>query len=265
MVPAQPVHDLSPGPRTVDPRGAADEIRLDLLAEMQPVAPQLGSGLAQRVLVVQSEVEVILAERDVLGRRLEPPLEIVLERRQRRRGLLDGGLELRHVHRRRRRSERGRDRAHEQEAAFVDPQGRLDEYPHRLDQRGTRVVQERRHVLEPAHEGARLLLGRAIVAAQKHVQPGEKMLQPERRILRLRPLALEPPQRDAGLVQQRGPVDLVVQLVRGGFFQSGGERLERRERGAQRIRAVSPVPVVVPRHPRLCGRHRVEMPAQVEV
>src|SRR5438093_1169395 len=264
MVRPQPVDDVPPAPRTVQPRGAAGEIGLDLLPQMQPVAPQLGSGLAQRVLVVQPEIEVVFAEGDMLGRRLEPPLEIVLERRQRRRCLLDGGLELPRLLGCPRR-ERGRDGANEQQAPFVDPQRRLDEHPHRLDQRGARVVQERRYVLEPAHEGARLLLGRTVAAAQQHVQPGEEMLQPERRILRLRPLLLEPPQRDARFVQQRGAVDLVFEPVRGGFFQGGREGLERGDQRAQRLRAVPPVAVVVPPHARLRGRDGVELPAQVEV
>src|SRR5256712_8428597 len=91
------------------------------------------------------------------------------------------------------------------------------------------------------------------------------MVQPERRAARLRPLALEPLQRHADVVQEGGPVDLVFQPVGGRLFQGGGEGLERDEMGSERGRAVAPVAIVVGLHAGLRSRDRIEVPPQIEV
>src|SRR5690349_19833758 len=91
------------------------------------------------------------------------------------------------------------------------------------------------------------------------------MGQPERRVLRLGPLALPPPQRHADLVQQGGAVDLVFQLTGGGFLEGGGKGLERGEVRGERARTEASISVVVRLHPRLRRGDGVEMPAQIEI
>src|SRR2546427_1871260 len=79
MVGAQPLHHVAPVLPVPQPRRALRQVRLHLLAQMQAVAPQLRRRVAQCVLVVQPEVERVLAQREPVRGRLEPALEIVLE------------------------------------------------------------------------------------------------------------------------------------------------------------------------------------------
>src|SRR6266581_2995459 len=146
---------------------------------------QLRRGVAQRVLVVQVKVEVVLAQRGLFRRRLEPTLQVAVERRHRFRRLLDrlpqgvarSGRGVRNG---------GGDAAHQPQPSRVDPQRRLDEYPHRLRQCDARVIEQARHVLEPSHQRAGPLLVAPVAASQQKVQPAKQMVQPERRTLGLR-------------------------------------------------------------------------------
>jgi len=231
---------------------------------MEPVAPQFRGRVAQRVLVVEPEVEGVLTHGELVGRGLEPAFQIVLERGHRLRRLFHRRPQRVALLRRAVRDRRP-DAPHQQQPAFVDPQGRLDEDPHRLDQRGARVVEQPGHVLEAPDHGAHPVGVLPVTTPQQEVQPAEQMVQPERRAACLRPLALEPLQRHADVVQEGGPVDLVFQPVGGRLFQGGGEGLERDEMGSERGRAVAPVAIVVGLHAGLRSRDRIEMPPQIEV
>src|SRR2546425_292356 len=83
--------------------------------------------------------------------------------------------------------------------------------------------------------------------------------------LRKGPLALVHPQRHAHLVQQRRAVDLFIQLGGVCLFESGGERLQGGEVGGEGGVGVVSVTVVEGGDPRLGSRHRVHVPAQIEV
>src|SRR6266511_1437229 len=87
------------------------------------------------------------------------------------------------------------------------------------------------------------------------MEAAEQVRQPELRILRLRLQLLEAPQRDANLVQQRGAVDLLVEVGGTRFLQGGRKRLERGEMGRERAGTEAAVAVVVARHPRHDDRY----------
>ena len=259
MVGTQPLHHVAPVLPVAQPRRALRQVRFHLLAEVQAVAPQLRRRVTQRVLVVQPEVERLFAQREPVGGRLEPPLEIVLEVRQRGAGPLRRHPQPLRLPRPRHRQRR-RDLLDEQQAARRHAERRLDEEPHRLDERRPRVVQQLRHVLQSPRQRAHPLRGRAVVPQQQEVQAAQQVREPECRVLGLRALALEAGERHPTVVQQRRAVDLVVETLSGGSFQGGADRLEGGEVGAERVGAESPEAVVVVRQPRLGGRHRIEMP-----
>ncbi len=176
-------------------------------------------------------------------------------------------------HRRRRRIRRGsaalaqpgRHLPHERQPALVDAQRRLDEHPDRLDQRGPRIVEQPRHVFQPARQRDRPLFGAPVAPAQQEVEPAEQMREPKPRVLGLGALALEAPQGDPDFVQERRAVDFVVQLIGGGLFEGGGDGFERGEVRGERARTEAPVTVVVRLHPRLRRAHGIHVPPQIEV
>src|SRR5205823_10905038 len=222
-----------------------------------PVAPELGRRIPQRVLVVQVEVEVLLTQRELIGCALEPALQVVGER----------------GHRRRRRVRRRRDALpqsrgylpHERQPALVDAQRRFHKHPHRLDQRGSRIVEQPRHVLQPARQRHRALFRGAVAPAQQEVQAPEQVRQPESGVLRLRALALETPQGDPDLVQEGRTVDFSFALVGRGLFEGGCDGFERGEVRSESARAEAPIAVVVGLHSRLRRAHGVQVPSQIEV
>src|SRR5438309_1098696 len=257
MIGAQPVGDVLPGLALVEPFRAGREVQLELFLEVQPVAPELGRRVPQRVLVVQVEVEVLLTQRELIGCALEPALQVVGER----------------GHRRRRRVRRRRDALpqsrgylpHERQPALVDAQRRFHKHPHRLDQRGSRIVEQPRHVLQPARQRHRALFRGAVAPAQQEVQAAEQVRQPESGVLRLRALALETPQGDPDLVQEGRTVDFSFALVGRGLFEGGCDGFERGEVRSESARAEAPIAVVVGLHSRLRRAHGVQVPSQIEV
>src|SRR5213083_2896831 len=207
---------------------------------------------------MEVKVEVVFTQREPVRRAVEPSLQVVRERRQRRTG--GGGrhgdsLGLM----------RGADLPDQRRAPLVDAQRGLHEHADRFHQGGARVVQEPRQVLQSARERGGFLLRRPVAAAQQEVQPAEQVRQPERRILCLGALALEAAQHHADFVQERRTIDLVLELVGGRLLEGRGQGLERHEVGSEGDRAEAPVTVVVGLHPRLRRRHGVQMPSQIEV
>ena len=263
VIAAQLVDKLRPRLASVQLLGEAHEIRLDFLLEPQAVAPQLRRRIAERMLIVEQEVERFLADREVLGSHFQPALEIRVEREQRRARLLCRGRETGGVHRRLR-AKRGRELFDEQPAAFGHSHRRLDEDPHRLFQRGLEIIEELGDVFQAPDRRRRLLGGGTVGGEQQMMQPAEQMREPEFWVLGLRLQLLEAAQHDADLVQQRRAVDLLLEIGGVGCFQRGGNRLERREMGHERGRTETAVAVIMPRHASLCGRHRVQMPVEIE-
>ena len=186
------------------------------------VPPQLGRGVAQRMLVVEAEFEVVLPDSESFRSRVEPLAEIAAEgreggnRRVRRRAhLLREGRRLARYRR--------ADLPYELNASLGDAQRRLREYTDRLDQRGARIVQKRRHILEPAQHRTGACVRAAVAPLHQEMQSPEQVGQPESRVLCLRALVLEAPYRYADVVEQRGAIDLFVERLRFGFFERGGE------------------------------------------
>ena len=103
---------------------------------------------------------------------------------------------------------------------------------HRLGQRGPRVLEQRGNVFQARAQRGGPGIGRAVATQQQVMESAEQMTDPELRVLGLRALLLEAVQRDPNLVEQRGAVDLVVEVVGAGFLERAAERLERREVGA---------------------------------
>ena len=262
VIAAQFVDELRPR-RPIQPSGEAHEIRLDFLFQPQAVAPQLRRRIAERMLIVQQEVERFLADREVLGSHFQPALEIRVEREQRRARLLCRRRETGGVHRRLG-AECGGELFDEQPAAFGHPHRRLDEDAHRLFQRGLEILEEFRDVLESSDCRGRLLGGRAVGRKQQMMQPAEQMGEPKFWILGLGFQLLKATQHDTDFVQQRRAVDLLLEIGGVGCFQRGGDRFERREMGCERGRTETAVAVIMPRHAGLCGGHRVQMPVEIE-
>ena|SRR5216117_3507257 len=96
------------------------------------------------------------------------------------------------------------------------------------------------------------------------MEAAEQVRQPELRILRLRLQLLEAAQRDANLVQQRGAVDLLLEVGGIRFLQGGRKRLERGEMGRERGGAEAAVAVVVARDSRLRCGDGIHVPVEVE-
>src|SRR6266550_7799218 len=96
------------------------------------------------------------------------------------------------------------------------------------------------------------------------MEAAEQVRQPELRILGLRLQLLEAPQRDANLVQQRGAVDLLLDIGGIRLLEGGRQRLERGEMGRELGGAEAAVAVVVPRHPRLRRGDGVHVPVEIE-
>ena len=229
VIAAQLIDELRPW-HAVQPLGEPHEIRLDFLLEPQAVAPQLRRGIAQRMLIVQQEVERLLADRELLRPHLQPAREIRVEGEQRRAGLLRRGREAGGVHRRLG-AERGGELRDEQAAALRHSHRRLDKDAHGLFERGLEIIEEIGDVLQSPDRGSGLLGGGAVGGEQQVVQPAEQMREPELGILRLRLQLLEAAQHDANLIQQRRAVDLFLEIGGAGFFQRGGDRFECREVG----------------------------------
>ena len=264
MLGAQAIHHRVPAAAPIQPSGPRREVRLQLLLEMVPVAPQLRSRVAQRVLVMEAEVEVLLAQREPIRRPVQPAPEIAGERAQGRDGRVTRRGESRRLIWRLLR-DRGGDLLHQVRPAFGDLKCRFHEHAHRLRQRGARVVQEHRHVFQPAAHRPRALRRRAIAAQHEEMQPPEEVGQPESGVLRLRALALEAPQGDANVVEQGGAVDLVFERGGGSFLERRRDGLERREVRRQGGGTVAPEPIIVRRDAGLRGGHGIEVPPQVEV
>ncbi len=263
MIGAQLVHELRPG-LAIEPLSEAHQISLHLLFEPQPVAPQLGGGIAERVLVVQQEVERVLADRELVRPRLVPAREIRVELEQRlarplRRGGETGGV------RRRLQSERRGELFHEQPATLGHAHGGLDEHAHRFLEPGLQIHEKVRDVLEPPDRPCRFLRRRPVGGEQQVMQATEQMREPELGVLGLGPERPEPAQRDPDLVEQRGAVDLLLEIDGGCLLQRGGERFQCGEMRRQRGRTESAIAIVVPRHAGLRRRHRVHMPMQIEI
>ena len=120
------------GPRfPVEPCGDTDQIRLDLFFESQAVAPQFRRRIAQRVLIVQQEVESVLADGEMLRPHFEPALEIRIEFAERLNCLRGGGTEPGRVHRRLG-AQRGGHLLDEHAPAVGHAHGRLDEHADRF-------------------------------------------------------------------------------------------------------------------------------------
>src|SRR2546428_14077632 len=97
------------------------------------------------------------------------------------------------------------------------------------------------------------------------MQAPEEVREPERGILRLRPLPLQAPHGDADVVQERRAVDLVVEGGSRGFLERGDDGPERHEVRRERGGAEAPEAVVVRGHAGLRRGDGVEMPAEIEV
>src|SRR6185437_16556168 len=65
--------------------------------------------------------------------------------------------------------------------------------------------------------------------------------------------------------EERRAVDFVVQLIGSGFFECGGDGLERGEVRGEGARTEAPVAVVIRLHARLRRAHWIEVPPQIEV
>ncbi len=261
---SQPVHHVRPGAAPVEARGATRQVGLDLLLELLSVAPELRGAVTQGVLVMEQKVESVLADGVVVAAGVQPPLEVGVERRERRtRPLARQAEALRE--RRRLGAERRRHLADEQPAPLVHSQRRLHEHPHRLGQRGSRVVEQRGDVLQARQRGRGLLVRGAVRREEQVVQPGEQVREPELGVRRLRPQPLEAAHRDADLVEQGGTVDLGIEVVGAGPFEGGGDRLQGGEVRGEGGGAEAAVAAVLRGDPRLRGRHRIQLPVQVEV
>ena len=81
----------------------------------------------------------------------------------------------------------------------------------------------------------------------------------------LRPLLLEPPQGNAGVVQEGGAVDFFVERIGIGCLDGAAERFEGGEVRGERFGAEASVANVVRENPGLTRCHRIEVPAQIEV
>ena len=93
------------------------------------------------MLVVQEEVEGILADREMLGPHLQPAIEIGVEGAQCLARLIRSHSEPGGMHRRLR-TERRRQLFDEQPAPVGHARGSLDEHPHRFLERGTEIVEK---------------------------------------------------------------------------------------------------------------------------
>src|SRR5882762_4990639 len=200
VIATQLVDELRPRLAAVQPLGEAHQIGLDLLFKPQAVAPQLRRRIAERVLIVQQEVERLLADREVLRPHFQPALEVGVEREQRRARLLRRGRETGGMHRCLR-AERGRELFDEQPAAFGHSHRGLDEDANRLFQRGLEILEEFGDVLESSDRRGCLLGGRAVGGEEQVMQAAEQMREPEFGILGLGFQLLEAAQHDADFVQ----------------------------------------------------------------
>src|SRR6185503_754554 len=194
---------------------------------------------------------------------VEPALEIRVERQQRLARLLGSRVEPRGMLWRLR-AQRSGHVLDQQPPAFGHAHRRLDEDAHRLRERLLQIVQERRNVLEPADRRGRLLCRRAIGRQQQMMEAAQQVREPEFRVLGLRANMLEPPQRDPDFVQQRGAVDLFLEIGRVHFFQRRGNRLQRRELRPERGMTEPSVAIVVARHAGLRRGHRIHVPVEIE-
>src|SRR5882672_7269602 len=123
------------------------------------------------MLVVQMEVEVFLTQRELVGRALEPALQVVLERDHRRRRSIRRGRDAL--------SQPGPDSTPPRQPTLVDAQRRFHEYPHRLDQRGPSVVEQPRYGLKPTRQLDGSLLRGAVSPAQQEMQAPQQVREPE--------------------------------------------------------------------------------------
>jgi hypothetical protein len=68
----------------------------------------------------------------------------------------------------------------------------------------------------------------------------------------------------ANLVQERGAVDFLLEIVGLRFLEGRRDGLQSGQMGRERSGAESAVAIVMTRHARLSGRHRVHVPVQIE-
>ena len=97
------------------------------------------------------------------------------------------------------------------------------------------------------------------------MQAAEQVGEPEFGILRLRLELLEAAQRHSNLVQQRGAIDLLLDVVGSRFLERRRDRLQGSEMRRERGGTEPPVTVVVARHTRLRGGHGIHVPVQIEI
>ncbi len=263
VIGTQPFGDVGPAGATVEAVGALLQVDLDLLLEPQAVAPQLRRGVAQRVLIMEEEVERILADREVIASCVEPAVQVAFELRQRGGRATGRGLEPLGLRRRAGR-ERCGDLVEQQAAALGHAPRRLHEHAHGIRERGAGVVHEGGNVFEPPHRGERLLLRRAIARDQEVVQATKQVREPELGVRRLRPQLLEAPHHHADLVEQGRAVDFVVQPVHAHVLERGPDRLQGGEVRRERLDAEAAVAIVVTGHARLRRGDGVQVPAEIE-
>ena len=83
MIGPEPVRDLGPWTATVEPLGALLQVGFDFCLEAVTVTPQLRGRVAQGVLVMEEEVEFVLADGEVIAGRVEPAGQVLLEANER--------------------------------------------------------------------------------------------------------------------------------------------------------------------------------------
>ena len=126
-------------------------------------------------------------------------------------------------------------------------------------------VEEGRDRAEPLERRGRPRAGVGGVPRQHRVQPLEEMVDPEDRVPLVRPLVLQPEDRAPELAQQRGAVDLLLQVLDVELLDRARHRPERRDVRPDGGHVEAAQPAVVRHQPGLARGGRVEVVLEIQV
>ena len=233
---------------------------------MEPVPPELGRAGHDRVLEVEPPRELLLADGERM--RIGAGLDLVAERRAAALERLEGRARRRVElvpEARRVRAQRG-GQLHDQLAAAAEHGERgIHEHRWRRLQRGPRRVEKPGDRAEPLEPRGRTPTRRLAGAGEHGVETLEQMVDPEHRIPFVGSLVLQPEDAASDLAEQRGPVDLLLQVVHLELFHRARHRAQRRDVRAHRGIVELAQPAVVRHQPGGAPGGGIEVVLEVQV